>query len=158
MRTAANRIAAQGLAEVERWSRVPVLLVAILAMELLTAANAEPVRSTLEGVYTYDQAERGEALYAEYCASCHGPRLTGDKTTPGLVGVIFWSRWGNLPLSDLFSRVSLTMPLDERIGTLNDDVVVDVISYLLRANNVPWGTEEMSPDPALLSTVAIHGQ
>ena len=34
-------------------------------------------KSQWDGVYTEAQAKRGEGLYAQYCASCHGPDLAG---------------------------------------------------------------------------------
>lgn len=32
-------------------------------------------RSVRDGVYTQEQAKRGEMLYATYCANCHGAEL-----------------------------------------------------------------------------------
>ena len=45
----------------------------------------EPVRftrSVSDGVYTTQQAQRGEPLYRSYCAYCHGPDLLGRPDFP----------------------------------------------------------------------------
>jgi mono/diheme cytochrome c family protein len=34
---------------------------------------AQPQRSAWNGVYSKDQARRGQALYAQECSPCHGP-------------------------------------------------------------------------------------
>ena len=43
----------------------------------LRAQEEQAARSVWEGVYTEEQARRGAELYAQECASCHGPLLTG---------------------------------------------------------------------------------
>ncbi|PYR26171.1 MAG: hypothetical protein DMF92_19000, partial [Acidobacteria bacterium] len=56
--------------------------IAILAVVGLTAAapvhsvlRAQQSRTVLDGVYTEEQAKRGEPTYSTTCASCHGPAL-----------------------------------------------------------------------------------
>ena len=74
--------------------------VAALVLAGMTAFGAFSARGTLaaqqaksqwDGVYTEDQAKRGEPLYSQYCASCHGPDLTGGEMAPGLTGGEFAS-------------------------------------------------------------------
>jgi mono/diheme cytochrome c family protein len=54
--------------------------------------------SVWEGVYSDDQAKRGEALYRQKCASCHGDKLTGGESAPPLAGGQFLSNWNGLAL------------------------------------------------------------
>ena len=68
--------------------------------------------SVWDGVFTDEQANRGEAAYRQECASCHGAELEGGDMTPPLVGGGFTSNWNDLTLGDLFERIRLTMPLD----------------------------------------------
>ena len=42
---------------------------------LYATIGAQAAKSVKEGVYTADQAKRGEALYKENCAACHGEDL-----------------------------------------------------------------------------------
>src|SRR5215210_516360 len=71
---------------------------------------AQGAKSQWDGVYTQDQAKRGEALYSENCASCHGPDLTGGEMAPGLTGGEFSSNWNDLSLGDLYERIRISMP------------------------------------------------
>ena len=60
------------------------LLLALAAVAAIAAA--QDVRSVWDGVYTEDQAKRGEALYGERCIRCHGPSYMGgtDDRARGL--------------------------------------------------------------------------
>ena len=68
--------------------------------------------SVWDGVFTDEQAKRGEAAYRQECSNCHGAELEGGDMTPPLVGGGFTSNWNDLTLGDLFERIRLTMPLD----------------------------------------------
>ena len=41
-------------------------------------------KTTQDGVYSEDQAKRGEQTYAKACASCHGADLSGSGQAPAL--------------------------------------------------------------------------
>ena len=45
------------------------------------------------GVYTAEQATRGEAIYKEQCAACHGDNLEGSGPMPPLAGMDFLTNW-----------------------------------------------------------------
>ena len=53
---------------------------------LRTAGAQAPARSVTQGVYTADQAKRGEGIYKEQCAACHGDNLEGSGPMPALAG------------------------------------------------------------------------
>ena len=76
---------------------------AALAFGLVHLAAQNP-RTAWDGVYTAEQAARGEPLYSQNCASCHGPNLTGGEMAPSLVGGDFGANWNDLSLGDLFER------------------------------------------------------
>jgi mono/diheme cytochrome c family protein len=40
-------------------------------------AGAQTQRTIWDGVYSEEQAKRGEQLYGEHCARCHGEGLGG---------------------------------------------------------------------------------
>lgn len=46
-----------------------------------SSTDAQSPASVWDGAYTQDQAERGEALYRQQCATCHGDTLEGDGQT-----------------------------------------------------------------------------
>ena len=53
-------------------------VMAAAALIFLVAASisieAQAPRTVQDGVYSDAQASRGQALYAQRCAGCHGPR------------------------------------------------------------------------------------
>src|SRR5918997_1141991 len=67
-------------------------------------------KSTNDGVYTAAQAKRGEALYKEQCATCHGDNLEGSGPMPPLAGKDFLTNWTGKSVGDLFEKTHTTMP------------------------------------------------
>src|SRR5262245_15030679 len=57
-------------------------------------------QSLNDGVYTDQQAMRGQALYQKRCSACHGANLAG-RTGPPLTGDDFLSNWNTQPLLEL---------------------------------------------------------
>ncbi len=109
--------------------------------------------STRDGVYSAAQAARGEAVYTKSCASCHGTDLEGSGQAPPLAGKEFESEWNGQPLSDLFERISATMPGDAP-GTLPPEQVADVLAFLLKKGGHPSGAADLAKEPAALKTIA----
>ena len=111
--------------------------------------------SVWSGVFTEEQARRGEAVYGTECANCHGPTLEGADMTPPLVGGLFTSNWNDLTVADLFERIRTTMPLDKP-GKLSRQQHADVIAYVLKANGWPAGSTELSRELAALKQIRIE--
>jgi quinoprotein glucose dehydrogenase len=130
-----------------------VLLAAVLTVA--TAAAQSAGASVWDGVFTEEQAKRGEATYLQQCANCHGPQLEGGDMTPALTGGVFTSNWNDLTLGDLFERIRLTMPLDNP-GKLSRQQNTDVIAFLLNANAWPKGSTELAADLGVLKQVKIE--
>src|SRR3989442_10329182 len=82
-----------------------------LGAPILPAAHAQQPRTVRDGVYTTEQATRGQALYMERCSSCHGATLGGDIAPP-LTGGDFVKVWGG-PLSELVNKIQNTMPAND---------------------------------------------
>jgi hypothetical protein len=111
--------------------------------------------AVLDGVYSNEQAERGESYYTKECAPCHLADLGGDglRATP-LIGDSFAKSWNNRTVGDLFKVIKATMPEDQP-GALNDVTYIDIISYLLKMNNYPAGMQQLSTDPTVLYSIAF---
>jgi mono/diheme cytochrome c family protein len=109
-------------------------------------------KTTWDGVYTDAQAKRGETVYSQSCASCHGPDLAGLDTAPSLTGADFNTDFKDLALDDLFERVRTTMPADGP-GSLTREQYADVIAYLLSKDQFPAGSAELPPDNAALKQI-----
>ena len=107
------------------------------------------MRTVWNGVFTAAQADRGGAVYAQFCANCHGAGLEGADMSPALAGAAFMASWNDLTLGDLFERIRISMPAD-RPGSLSRPQMADVIALLLRANQFPAGASELPTEtPAL---------
>jgi S-disulfanyl-L-cysteine oxidoreductase SoxD len=128
-----------------------ILFVAAWAASV--AAQAE--RSVKEGVYTEEQAKRGEAVYAESCANCHGEQMEGIDMSPALTGATFSSNWNTLTIGDLFDRIRTTMPMD-RPGSITPQQNADVIAFMLKANQHPAGKTELPTTVTPLKTIKIE--
>lgn len=129
--------------------------VKIAALAIVGLAFAqEPSRSVWDGVYTEEQAKRGQPLYNEQCSSCHGDMLTGGEMAPPLAGGDFLSNWNGLTMGDLFERIRKTMPLNKP-GKLSREVNADITAYMLSVNKFPAGQAELAHDTGILKQIRL---
>jgi mono/diheme cytochrome c family protein len=129
-----------------------IILVAGLAGALL----AQKQGSVWDGVYTAAQAKRGEPVYAQYCASCHGATLEGRGQTPPLAGSDFNMDWNAMPLSELFEKMQEAMPADKP-GTLTRAQNADILAYILQFGKFPAGQVELKSDEDSLKKIQFTG-
>jgi mono/diheme cytochrome c family protein len=113
-------------------------------------ASAQAAKSQWDGVYTLEQAKRGETLYAEKCSSCHGPDMAGGEMAPGLAGGEFTSNWNDLTLGDLFERMRISMPQNAP-GSLSRQQNADVLAFVLHKGNYPPGQAELPTQTEMLN-------
>jgi len=131
---------------------------AIIMGILLTAATyptvrAQATKSVSEGVYSAEQAKRGEMVYADQCAVCHDPKLIGG-VGPALAGKEFISGWKDKAVGDVFSKIKNEMPLTAP-GTLSPDQTADLVSFILSSNQFPAGSAALPADAAALNAVKM---
>jgi len=119
------------------------------------APQASETRSVWDGVYTEEQANRGEELYRKECASCHGGTLVGGGGAAPLTGGTFLSNWNGLTVGDLFDRIRKTMPQGS-LGKLNKQQDADVLAYLLSFNKFPAGKTEMPKQVEFLKEIRFE--
>jgi cytochrome c len=140
---------------------IPMLAgVLVLGGTFFSLVHAQAPASVWAGVYTENQAKRGDTLYKQECASCHGDALEGNAQTeraerlarvlPPLSGDVFKGNWNNRPLSDLFDKIRRTMPRDEP-GKITLKQNADILAYMLKFNEFPAGKAELPADPSLLT-------
>lgn len=118
--------------------RTVVVFFAVVVPFVVSAAAAQQ-RTTWDGVFTAEQARRGEALYKTHCASCHGDNLAGVESAPQLVGDIFNANWEGVPLNELFERMRMTMP-QTKPGSLSRAQNADILAYVLEVAKFPAGS------------------
>ncbi|MFT6295585.1 MAG: alcohol dehydrogenase (cytochrome c) [Glaciecola sp.] len=123
----------------------------VLLAPLAAIAAEAPASST----FTQAQYERGETVYQQECALCHGQNLD-DGVANTLRGQTFrktWSRLG-VTVADLYNRIANTMPPGQ-LGELSESENVDVLAYILGRNNVLQGTQELNVEYDYLSAIQI---
>jgi mono/diheme cytochrome c family protein len=118
---------------------VAVLIISGFVASIAVTVAAQATRSVNEGVYTADQAKRGEAIYKETCSACHGDNLEGSGPMPPLAGKDFLANWTGKTLGDLYEKTSTTMPATAP-GSLTPEQAADIVSYLLSKDNYPAGS------------------
>jgi len=129
-------------------------MMACLGGAIRSVRAADTQKTTMDGVYTAEQAARGKAQYSQICANCHMDDLSGSGQALPLAGDAFTQTWEGQSVGDLFDLIHNTMPQDKP-GTLSPDAVVDVITYLLQYNKYPVGKEELKDDPDALKKILI---
>lgn len=115
---------------------------------------AADVKTASDGVYTDEQATRGEVSYTKDCAFCHSADLQGDSFAPALIEETFRLRWKDSTLGELFTILKGTMPADKP-GALADEDYAGIVAYLLKMNKYPAGPEALSTDAAVLKQIAF---
>jgi mono/diheme cytochrome c family protein len=92
-------------------------------------------KSTKDGAFTAEQAERGKAVYEKSCGNCHQADFYRERLT----------RFAGKPVGELFEVVSTTMPADN-VGGLLTSEYLDTLAYIFSITGSPAGTEELTSD------------
>lgn len=111
------------------------------------ADSPEDATSVWDGVYTEEQAERGQGAYEANCMACHGNTLRGTPGAPGIAGGRFTFNWKDRSVGELHDYVRSNMPVGQA-GSLGSEMYTDIVSYILQVNEFPAGDAELSTDPA----------
>jgi mono/diheme cytochrome c family protein len=135
---------------IETLGSVWLALVMLVVFAAAAVFGQEASRRTLrDGVYSDARATAGRRLYDAQCAGCHD----GGSMGPELKGDDFLATWENKTLRVLYTRVQETMPSDAP-GTLQEQELLDLMAYLVRANGFAPGATGFSA-PADLDTITI---
>jgi len=108
----------------------------------LVVVSAQAAKSVNEGVYSEAQAKRGEAIYKEQCAACHGDNLEGSGPMPPLAGKDFLTNWQGKPVADVFEKTATSMPATAP-GSLSPEQTADTIAYVLSVGKYPAGPADL---------------
>jgi mono/diheme cytochrome c family protein len=126
------------------------------------AGESEP-RTVRDGVFTAEQARRGQVAYTGPCDRCHGYKLDGAADDPDMLpappvaGAKFLRQWNGRSLAALFEYLRVTMPANNP-GYLSDAEVADIVAYMLATSGLPAGDAPLPPDLAALAGVVIVSQ
>jgi mono/diheme cytochrome c family protein len=126
---------------------VPMFLLVALAaaagtVPAVTGAQTTPAKNTLwDGLYTDDQASRGNAVFTTTCANCHTLDSQGNRP---LSGKKFWDSYTQKTVGDLFTFIQKNMP-NGNPGSLSEKTYADLLALVLKSNGIPAGTTELVP-------------
>jgi hypothetical protein len=126
------------------------VVVVALTFSLCTAL-AQGTPTVLDGVYTAEQAVRGQGAYQTYCMGCHEGT---EQDGPDLKGAGFVDRWREDKLNVLFTQIKTNMP-GNRPGSLEESTYIDILAFLLSANGLPTGNKELTGD--VMKSVQLVG-
>ena len=116
-----------------------------LAVALPAFAQTEERLTTLDGVYTEEQAGRGAQVVEDVCRECHD-----DEEFVGA----FIRSWAGASVAALYDDIYSLMPEDQP-GSLPPQQYADVIAYILQLNGLPPGQVELGIAREALERVVI---
>jgi mono/diheme cytochrome c family protein len=125
------------------------LFILVLTMAPAPSAGEDPVP------FTAEQANRGERIYLQQCAECHGRELWDGAASP-LAGSDFRAVWSaeDKTLYDLYYVTWSTMPVTAE-GTLSPVAMAALLAYMLQENGYPAGERPLPEDPEALKAIRL---
>jgi len=124
------------------------LLMLLTAPWVVVGLIAQGTTASSNGVYTVEQAGRGQDVYVSKCSECHDGGIMG----PELWGKDFLGSWEGKNVRALFDAVKGTMPADAP-GSLSERDAVDVVAYILKENDQPAGASPLVAAVPLDATI-----
>jgi mono/diheme cytochrome c family protein len=121
-----------------------ILLLTALAGNV--QAQEATARTTLDGVFTEEQASRGKEVFTGVCGLCHAEAE--------FHGPIWAITWNGRTTGQFLDQVRASMPLD-RPGSLSRQEYADILAYVLKLNGYPAADQELPGDSELLKDMSI---
>lgn len=94
--------------------------------------------STLDGVYTAEQAQRGYDVWESTCSECHDQDDWTDQA--------FLERWNEDSVYRFWYYIYESMPEGTPPYSLPREAVTDVVTYIFQLNGLPEGDSELGSD------------
>jgi mono/diheme cytochrome c family protein len=139
------------------WTFFVIFVIFVVPYLSGSAQQSPAARSVWDGVYTAEQAKRGESLYAQHCSSCHGSTFEGGEMAPPLAGGAFNANWNGLSLGDLAERIRISMPQNNP-GSLSRQQYVDILATMLGGGEFPQGKTELPREVEALKQIAFESR
>ena len=108
-------------------------------------AEAGAAVTTTQGVFSEDQATRGEDVFYNICAECHFEEDFGGP---------FIQSWVGASVKDLVDEIVATMPEDNP-GGMPTEQYVDVVAYMFKLNGMPTGEDELTSENLDVVEIAV---
>jgi mono/diheme cytochrome c family protein len=125
-------------------------IVAVLSFMLVRPALAQmpqPANTTIwDGVYSAEQAQRGEQLSQAKCGACHSSAEWASNA--------FVVRWSGGAVAHLRDYLRDNMPLDAP-GSLTPAEYTAIVAYMLKLNRAPSGARELPSEDVALRRITV---
>ena len=108
--------------------------------------EAGAAATTVQGVFSEEQATRGEDVFYNICAECHFEEDFGGP---------FIQSWVGASVQDLVDEIVATMPEDNP-GGLPAEQYVDVVVFMFKLNGMPTGEDELPADGLDAVEIAVE--
>ena len=118
-----------------------------ITLVLLAGCGEQAPESTLDGIYTAEQAARGQGLFTTHCQRCH--------SIQEFSGRMFASVWTEVPASALYYRIANTMPMDQP-GSLGNTEVTALMAHIFSTNGMPAGNTPLEANLEWLNTIPMR--
>jgi S-disulfanyl-L-cysteine oxidoreductase SoxD len=118
------------------------------------ALHGQAAAAAADGVYSAEQAHRGEAMYQKQCVSCHGAALDGAGPYPALSGDDFLAKYQGQPATNLYDMIQKLMPATSP-GSLSRPDAADLLAYILSFNKFPAGKTDLPSDEDSLKKLQL---
>ena len=116
---------------------------AVLIVALSSCASAKP-KTTIDAVYSNQQAKTGQRLYQEHCLICH------DKKYFQPVLKV----WSGQSVATFLQMMSATMPESDP-GSLGEKEYVDILVYIFSLSKFPVGEDPLENRGGKLDEIII---
>ena len=127
------------------YSRTRRNLIAI-GLLLLTSCAEQAPETTMDGIYTAAQAERGKGLFTSLCERCHSVQEFSGRS--------FDAIWAGSPAATLYVRIATSMPLDQP-GSLAISQVTALMAHIFNENKMPTGDTPLEGDLDWLAAISL---
>jgi mono/diheme cytochrome c family protein len=115
-------------------------------MAVASRTQGSESRTTRDGVYTAEQADRGKEVYQARCAECHALDWYKSEAVRA---------WDGAPAFNLYDLIRTKMP-PTNPGSLRPREYVDILAYVFALNDQPTGSEELPSQPDALKDIRIQ--
>ena len=125
--------------------RIGLPLISVSLLFLGSCAEQVP-ETSMDGIYTLAQAERGKGLFTSLCERCHSVQEFSGRS--------FDSIWAGVPAAALYARIANTMPFDQP-GSLGIPQVTALMAHIFNENDMPAGDKPLEGDNDWLMSVSL---
>ena len=133
-----------------------IILLTIIGCKKPVKEETAPANkmNALAGIYTHEQADGAEAIYASACSSCHGKDARGTEGGSPLLGSAFQSKWKDKTIGALFEVTKTTMPKNNP-ASFDDKTYAALVAFMLQINNYPAGDKLLSFEKKNLDEISF---